>query len=92
MTERLVPVLKMTPVTRAYLFGSVARGDADAKSDIDVMIEAPLFSFSLLDRIGLMDDLSKACGRKVDLGFRDSISKYIRDHVEQEKVLFYERA
>jgi len=91
MTERIVPVLKRTPVTKAYLFGSMARGEADEKSDVDVLIEAPIKGFSLLDLAGLISDLTEVCGRKVDVVPTDSVSKYIRPYVEHDKVLFYER-
>lgn len=92
MTKRIVPVLRKTPVTKAYLFGSMARGEADETSDIDVLVEDPEFSLSLFDLAGLVHDLSEVCGRKVDVVPRDSVSKYIRPNVESEKVLFYERA
>ncbi len=92
MVERLVPVLKKTPVTRAYLFGSMARGEADEKSDVDVLVEDPEFSLSLFDLAGLVHDMTEACGRKVDVVPSDSVSKYIRSYVEHDKVLFYERA
>ncbi len=91
LTERIVPVLQKTPVTKAYLFGSVARGDADEESDVDVLVEAPIQGFSLLDLAGLIADLTTVCGRKVDVVLSDSISKYIRPYVEHDKVLFYER-
>ena len=91
MTKRIVPVLQKTPVTKAYLFGSMARGEADEASDVDVLVEAPKKGFSLLDLAGLIDDLTEACGRKVDVVPSDCVSKYIRPYVEHEKVLFYER-
>ena len=91
LTERIVPVLKQTLVTKAYLFGSIARGEANEESDVDVLVEAPVKGFSLLDLAGLIADLTEVCGRKVDVVLADSISKYIRPYVEREKVLFYER-
>ena len=51
------------------IFGSLARGDAWAESDVDVLV-----SFepgrSLLDLIGLQQDLTELLGRKVDVVFR----------------------
>ena len=47
------------------LFGSAARGDEHACSDLDFMVElAP--GRSLLDLISLGNDLSAALGRKVE--------------------------
>ena len=47
------------------LFGSAARGEDRPDSDIDVMVELEE-GRSLLDLIGLGDDLEAALGRKVD--------------------------
>jgi len=47
------------------LFGSAARGEDRPESDIDVMVELEE-GRSLLDLIGLSDDLEAALGRKVD--------------------------
>ena len=47
------------------LFGSAARGEDRPDSDIDVMVELEK-GRSLLDLIGLGDDLEAALGRKVD--------------------------
>src|SRR5688572_19191496 len=47
------------------LFGSAARGQDRPDSDIDVMVELEK-GRSLLDLIGLGDDLAAALGRKVD--------------------------
>jgi predicted nucleotidyltransferase len=48
------------------VFGSVARGDAGPGSDIDVLVEFEP-GRSLLDLIGLQQDLSDLLGRKVDV-------------------------
>lgn len=47
------------------LFGSAARGEDRPDSDIDIMVEMET-GRSLLDLIGLGDDLQAALGRKVD--------------------------
>ena len=47
------------------LFGSAARDEDRADSDIDIMVELGP-GRSLLDLIGLSDDLEMALGRKVD--------------------------
>lgn len=47
------------------LFGSAARGEDRPDSDIDVMVELEE-GRSLLDLIGLSDDLEAALGRRVD--------------------------
>jgi len=48
------------------LFGSAARGDERADSDIDLLVEFDP-GRNLLDLIGLENDLAEAPGRKVDV-------------------------
>ena len=37
--EKIVPVAKQYDLSKIYLFGSYARGEADGKSDIDIALE-----------------------------------------------------
>ncbi len=73
------------------VFGSVARGEDTAESDLDLLVE---FSEpkSLLDLIGLEQEFEEALGRKVDLVTPASLSPYLRDQVIQEARVLYERA
>lgn len=48
------------------VFGSVARGDADANSDIDLLVDFGKGS-SLLDLVGLEEELEAVLGRPVDV-------------------------
>jgi predicted nucleotidyltransferase len=48
------------------VFGSVARGEARADSDIDLLVDVES-GRSLLDVVGLWLDLEELLGRKVDL-------------------------
>lgn len=56
------------------IFGSVARGEDREDSDLDLLVEMES-DRSLLDRIGLMQDLEDLLGRKVEVanvrGLRD---------------------
>lgn len=67
------------------LFGSAARGEAVAGSDIDLLV-----SFepdrSLLDHIALQQDLESLLGVKVDVVSRGGLSPYIRDAVLREAI------
>ena len=59
------------------LFGSVARGEARPDSDIDVLVEFEP-GRTLLDRIGLMQDLEDLLGRKVDVVTEKALHQTIR--------------
>ena len=37
--EKIVPVAKQYDLSKIYLFGSYARGEADGKSDVDIALE-----------------------------------------------------
>jgi predicted nucleotidyltransferase len=48
------------------IFGSVARGEADDSSDVDLLVDAARGT-SLIDLIGLQRELQDLLGRKVDV-------------------------
>lgn len=82
--QKIIPILKSHGVSKAGLFGSVARGEATEKSDIDVLVEIGP-EVGLLKFIGLKLELEKALGKKVDLVeyamVKPALKKYI---LEQE--------
>ena len=70
---------------RVRVFGSVARGDARADSDVDFLIQLDE-ERSLLDHVALVQDLEDLLGRKVDVITENAIHWYIRDRVLAEAV------
>lgn len=67
------------------VFGSVARGEADEKSDIDLLVDMEK-GRSLLDLAGLLVDLEDLLGCRVDVVPEDSLRARIRDRVLKEAV------
>jgi uncharacterized protein len=65
------------------LFGSVARGEASASSDVDLLVEFET-GRSLVDLTGLMRELEDKLGCKVDIGTQ--VRDVIRDRVERDAV------
>jgi uncharacterized protein len=65
------------------LFGSVARGEAGPKSDVDILIDLES-GRSLLDQIGLGQDLEDLLGVKVDVVTEKALHWYIKDKILQE--------
>jgi len=64
----LADLCRRYQVRELALFGSAARGESRADSDIDLLVEfLPQAHIGLMDYAGLMLDLSKLLGRKVDL-------------------------
>lgn len=65
------------------VFGSVARGEAGAESDLDILVEMEPGK-SLLDHVALMQDLEDLLQRKVDVVSERALHWYIRDKVLAE--------
>jgi predicted nucleotidyltransferase len=67
------------------IFGSVARGEADAQSDIDFLVDMEK-GRSLLDLAGLSLDLEDLLGRDVDVITEKGLRERIRDSVLKDAV------
>jgi predicted nucleotidyltransferase len=67
------------------VFGSVARGQADRASDVDLLVSFQA-GRSLLDQIAFQQDVSELLGMTVDVVSTEGLSPYIRDDVVREAV------
>ena len=65
------------------VFGSVARGEANENSDLDLLV-AWEPGRSLLDHAGLVQDLQELLGVKVHVGTEKSLHWYVRDRILRE--------
>jgi predicted nucleotidyltransferase len=74
---------KQYGVTDIRVFGSVARGDDAAQSDIDFLVDMEP-GRSLFDMGGLLMDLETLLGCKVDVVTEKSLHWYIREKVLSE--------
>jgi len=83
LQSKIIPHLRRYGVTKADLFGSVARGEATEKSDVDLLIELPKTA-SLFDYIGLKQDLEDALGRSVDLVEYEAIKPRLKPYIMQD--------
>ncbi len=83
--KEILPILKKAGVTRAAIFGSVARGDDTKKSDIDMLVDLPK-KMSLFDVIDLEFKLEKVLHRKVDLVDYEAIKPRIKPYIMQDQV------
>lgn len=66
------PILQSYGVSRAYLFGSYARGEATGQSDIDLRIDSEKIK-SMFGLGALYHDLTKALKKPVDLVTTESL-------------------
>jgi hypothetical protein len=67
------------------VFGSAARGDAGPESDVDLLVEMEP-GRSLLDFVGLWQELEDLLGLKVDLVSEGGISPYLREQILSEAI------
>ena len=79
--------LRARGVRALYVFGSVARGEAGPRSDVDLLIEIDDGRpFSILDLAGIRERLSGAFGVPADVHMKDGLHWRIRDKVLHEAV------
>lgn len=90
--EKLAHVCRSNDVVFLAVFGSFVRGEQHRGSDVDVAIEFDRSKHkTLLDLVGLEDELSAVFKRKVDLGIFSSLSPYIIDDVKREMCVIYDK-
>ena len=87
-TKRLTEICRDHDVAMLGVFGSVARGEANEQSDVDLLVA---FSErkSLLALVRLERILSETLGRKVDLLTEAAISPYLRDSILNDLQVLY---
>ncbi len=83
--EEILRIAARHGARNVRVFGSVARGEADETSDIDLLVEMEP-GRSLLDHAALWLDLQALLGRKVDVVSDRGIKARIRDRVLREAV------
>lgn len=84
------PALRGFGVSALYLFGSHARDEASADSDVDVFIDvAPDAAFGLRPYMGAFDTLKHAVGEKVDYGTRKGLHPLLRSEIEREAIRIF---
>lgn len=85
--EAILAVASRHGASNLRIFGSVARGDTHAGSDLDVLIDlAP--GRSLLDLIAVKQDLEELLDCKLDIGTARSLRPRLKERVLQEAVTF----
>lgn len=85
LKQNLIPLLRKKRVKRAAFFGSFARGDNRPDSDIDLLIDLGPKK-SLLDLIGLEQDLEDKFKKDFDLVTYRSLNPKIKEYVYQDLI------
>ncbi|MEV6866567.1 nucleotidyltransferase family protein [Streptosporangium subroseum] len=71
------------------VFGSVARGDDDAESDIDLLYVLKPGNDIGLEFFGFQEELEDLLGRKVDVVSKEGLHWVIRDQVLEDAQVLY---
>jgi predicted nucleotidyltransferase len=86
------PALRAVGVGALYLFGSHARDEASAASDVDIFIDpAPDKNLGLLPFMEAYETLQDAFDHRVEIGYstRAGLSPHIRSDVEREALQIF---
>jgi predicted nucleotidyltransferase len=86
LKEKRSEILRLATEHGAYyvrVFGSVHRGEAGPDSDIDLLVSMEKGK-TLLDFVGLWQDLEELLGSKVDVISDGGMSPYLRERILAE--------
>lgn len=98
IAERVRPIAERYELSKVYLFGSYARGEATEESDVDLLVGAENvhgFEFG-----GLCNDLEKALEKEIDVvtlrglyneHSTDWLTERLRKTIERDGRLIYDR-
>jgi len=88
--KTLEPSLRAQGICGLYLFGSRARGEAAASSDIDLMFDiAADVRFSLFDQARIARELGELLGARVDLVPRRALHPIVKLWAEAEQITVF---
>lgn len=81
--SRILAIAERHGATNLRIFGSVARGEADSGSDLDLLVEMEP-GRSLLDHIALIQDLEEDLWCRVDVVTEKALKERYRTRVLSE--------
>lgn len=90
--KNIISYLDTQPIIKAWVFGSVARGEETEESDIDLLVKFdPEARIGLFTYSRIINDLEDIAHKKIDLVEDGTLYPWVRESVENEKILIYER-
>ncbi len=94
LRQKILSVLSPYGIRCIAVFGSFARGEQTAASDLDILVdfeEPRKQPLGLLTWVRLERELSESLGVKVDLVSGSGLSRHLRPYIEAEAVTLYEK-
>ena len=92
MQQTIADYFKTQPTLKAWLFGSFARGEETPLSDVNILVQFDEDGVSLLKHAAMICELENILDRPVDIVPEGTLRPRVRESVNQDKKLIYERA
>jgi uncharacterized protein len=87
--QRTVPIFKQYGVSYAALFGSVARGEDQPGSDVDIIVRFGRPT-GMVGYMRLIENLETSLDRTVDLVTEQSLNRHVQPYVARDIATIYE--
>lgn len=86
--DTIIAILTRYDAEQIAIFGSYARGEAGAKSDIDILVRFA-HPKSLLQIIRIEEEIEASLKIPVDLITEKAVSPYLTDSIRRDEVVIY---
>jgi predicted nucleotidyltransferase len=83
--DEIVAIARNHGARNVRVFGSVARGDADERSDVDFLVTFEPGA-TLMDHAALLVELEQLLGRRVDVAPDKTLRPRVRERILREAV------
>ena len=91
LIRKVVSVAKQEPIEKMWLFGSFSRGEENADSDVDLLVQMQPNDLTILGFLKIQTRLEKATQKPVDLIEEDCLEDFARVSADRDKILIYAR-